>query len=56
MRSRILEEFTEEIQFKNRNPQNIRVLNLLDESKQNLFSDLSDLYSKPVTDEDNLDC
>ena len=35
MRSRILEEFTEEIQFKNRNPQNIRVLNLLDDKSTN---------------------
>ena len=35
MRSRILEEFIEEIQFKNRNPQNIRVLNLLDDKSTN---------------------
>ena len=35
MRSRILEEFIEEIQFKNRNPQNIIVLKLLDDKSTN---------------------
>lgn len=35
MRSKILEEFIKEIQYKNRNPQNIRVLNLLDDKSTN---------------------
>ena len=35
MRSRILKEFIEEIQFNNRNPQNIRALNLLDDKSTN---------------------